>query len=169
VVAMDYHTGEGVPFGRPGAPRVSLSRAVMASCAVPAWYRPVRIHRVPHVDGAVRSPCNADLLVPLGLDEVYVLAPMASLEPDRPRSALTWLERRWRRMATRRTMAEVSRLRAAGAQVRVLTPNAVDLETMGANMMDSSRRAEVLHTARDSVRRRLESAREPRLDLLPVA
>jgi len=151
VVALNYHTGARVPFGRPGSPHSSLARAVMASCAVPAWYEPVRIGQDPHVDGAVYSPCNADLLVDAGLDEVYVLAPMASVELDRPRTPLAWFERAWRRLATRRTLDEVERLRATGTRVRLLMPNAADLAVMGANMMDVGRRAEVLHTARASV------------------
>ena len=39
VVAMDYDTGKRIVFGRPGAPKVALSDAVMASCAIPGWLR----------------------------------------------------------------------------------------------------------------------------------
>lgn len=158
VVAMNYHTGARVTFGRTGSARTALARAVMASCAVPAWYAPVPIHRIPHVDGGVCSPCNADLLAPAGLDEVYVLAPMASLELDRPRTPLALLERLWRRIATKRVLREAARLRASGARVTLLTPNAADLEVMGANMMDGARRGEVLESARNSVQLQLAAA-----------
>lgn len=159
LVAMNYQTGARAAFGGPGGPRSSLARAVMASCAIPAWYTPVQVRGVPYVDGAVCSPCNADLLAGQALDEVYVLAPMASREPDRPTGALARLERLWRRMVTRRTVNELARLRAGGARVHLLTPNAEDLALMGANMMDGARRHDVLHLARQTVARALGSGR----------
>ncbi|WP_051579872.1 patatin-like phospholipase family protein [Pseudonocardia acaciae] len=159
IAAMNYHTGARVGFGRPEAPRVSLARAVTASCAVPAWYAPVPIRGVPYVDGGVCSPFNADLLDDAGLDEVLVLAPLGAFELDRPRAPLAWLERRWRRAVTNRLRREVAALRAAGAGVRVLTPNAADLGVMGANMMDGARRRDVLRSARTSVLARFAAAR----------
>lgn len=158
-VAMNYDTGSRTVFGRPEGPRSSLARAVMASCAVPVWYAPVRVRGVPYVDGAVCSPCNADLLAGEALDEVYVLAPMASRHLDRPAGALARLERLWRRVVTRRTLREVARLQEGGARVHLLTPNAEDLELMGANMMDGTRRHDVLQLARETVSRALRSAR----------
>jgi len=155
IVATDFHTGSRAVFGGPDGPRVSPARAVMASCAVPGWYEPVEVEQVPYIDGAIYSPCSVDLLEDSGCDEVYVLAPMASLEPDRPTTALGRLERVWRRIATNRTMEEVRRVRATGAQVHVLTPDADDLTVMGANMMDVERRADVLLTAREGMVRRL--------------
>ena len=155
VVAMNYHTGARVAFGRDGSPTASVSQAVMASCAVPAWYAPIRIEQVPYVDGGVCSPHNADLLIGEELDEVFVLAPMASLEPDQPRTPLIWLERLWRRAATKRLHRELCALRASGTQVTVLAPNATDLGVMGANMMDPARSHEVMCSARGSVSARL--------------
>jgi NTE family protein len=151
VVAMNYHTGARVAFGRPTSPDAPLAQAVMASCAVPGWYAPVRIGHTPYVDGGVCSACNADLLAKVDLDEVFVLAPMASLRPDQPHGPVTWLERTWRRAVTKRLQREVERLRAAGADVTVLAPNADDLAVMGANMMDAARQIAVMRTARDSV------------------
>jgi NTE family protein len=151
IVATDYHTGRRVTFGRAGSPTTSLARAVAASCAVPAWYEPVTIDGLPHIDGGVCSPCNADLLAGSGLDEVYVLAPMAATEHDRPRDPLTWLERRWRRSSTKRVCRELDKLRAAGIRATLLTPNATDLEVMGFNMMDGARRRDVLLCARETV------------------
>jgi NTE family protein len=161
VVAMNYETGARVAFGRPDSPRTELATAVMASCAVPTWYAPVRIGRVPYVDGAVCSPTNTDLLAEAELDEVVVLAPMASVELDRPHGALTWLERRWRRAVTRRLQRELETLRARGTHVRLLTPNAADLAAMGANMMDGARQHDVLRIARASVHTHLTTAGKP--------
>jgi NTE family protein len=161
IVATNYLTGSRTVFGGAGSPRVAPARAVMASCAVPGWYEPVEVRKVPYVDGAVCSPCNVDLLRDAGCDEVYVLAPMASVEPDRPTTALGKLERWWRRKMTLRTLAEVERLRAAGVDVHLFTPNAEDLTVMGANMMDTGRRAEVIRCARRNVARQLRDATSP--------
>lgn len=147
IVAMDYDTGRRVVFGREGAPPAELSDAVRASCAIPAWFEPVTIGGRRYTDGGTCSSTSADLVAPLGLDEVYVLAPMASYDDDRPRDLFTKLERRYRRSVTRRLDREVAKVRASGARVVVLAPNAEDLNAIGANLMEASRRADVFETA----------------------
>ncbi|HMA47903.1 MAG TPA: patatin-like phospholipase family protein [Frankiaceae bacterium] len=147
IVTMDYSTGRRVPFGRPGSPSAPLPRAVMASCAIPGWYAPVEIGGRTYVDGGACSATSLDLLAPLGLDEVYVLAPMVSFEYDQPQSPIARLERRLRRAATRRLLREAAKVRAAGATVTVLGPGPEDLVTMGGNLMDARRREQVFETS----------------------
>lgn len=147
IVAVDYDSGRRVVFGRSGAPRASLADMVAASCSVPAWFEPVEIGGHCYVDGGVRSAASADLLATAGLDEAYVLAPLASMATDRPRNPLERVERRLRRAMTNRVMAEVGRLQAGGTRVTVLTPGPEDLAAMGANLMDGSRRQAVLETS----------------------
>jgi NTE family protein len=161
IVAADQRRGRRVVFGREdfapdadGAPRVirraGLADAVQASCSIPAWYPPTVIDGVPYVDGGAVSIASVDLLQDRDLDEVYVLAPMASLEPDQPRSTAARLERRLRRAITRRIVADVLRLRAGGVRACVVTPGADDLAAMGTNMMDPAKRTAVLESARAS-------------------
>ena len=57
------------------------------------------------------------------------------------------LERRFRRLVTRRVLNEVKRVAATGTKVTFLGPTAEDLEVIGANMMDPSRRGLVLETS----------------------
>lgn len=147
IVAMDYSTGRRVPFGRPGSPPARLPRAVMASCAIPGWYAPIEIGGRTYVDGGACSATSLDLLAPLGLDEVYVLAPMISFEYDSPQSTIARLERRLRRAATRRVLREATKVRAAGTQVRMLGPGREDLAAMGGNLMDARRRELVFETS----------------------
>ncbi|WP_273944180.1 patatin-like phospholipase family protein [Kutzneria chonburiensis] len=78
-VAVDARSGERVAFGAPGAPAASLRDAVRASWAVPGWYPPVTIDGRRYLDGGVASTASADLVAGLDLDEVVVIAPMASL------------------------------------------------------------------------------------------
>ena len=83
-MAVDYESGRRVAFGRPGSPAVSLPDAVVASCSIPGWYEPKVINGRRYIDGGVRSSTSLDLLARVDLDEVYVLAPMASYDTDSP-------------------------------------------------------------------------------------
>ncbi len=147
VVAMDYDSGRRVVFGREGAPEVRLRDAVMASCAIPGWYAPVRASGRRYVDGGACSPTSLDLVAQLGLDEVVVLSPMTSLDYDAPSAVASRVERRLRRLVTRRVVGEVKKVAATGTRVTLLGPGAEDLDAIGSNMMDPRRRERVLETS----------------------
>jgi NTE family protein len=147
VVALDYDAGERVPFGRPGAPRAALADAVMASCAIPGWYQPVVIGEHRFIDGGAWSSTNLDLLAGEGLDEVFVLAPQVSFDADSPTQWATRLERQWRNRVTRKVVREVELVHRHGTQVTVLGPGPEDLEAIGGNLMDVSRRLAVIQTS----------------------
>ena len=157
VVALDYASGRRTVFGREGAPRAGLRDAVMASCSIPGWYAPVPIGGRRYVDGGACSPTSLDLLARLDLDEVVVLSPMTSLAYDSPSSVPARLERRFRRLVTKRLVGEVKRVAASGTRVTLLGPGAEDLAGIGANMMDPRRREAVLETSlrtsREALRR----------------
>jgi NTE family protein len=136
-----------VVFGRSDAPQTALAAAVGASCAIPAWYAPVQIAGRRYIDGGTTSNASVDLIDPADYDEVYVLAPMAALQPDNPLAPVARVERRVRRTITRGILRDVTRLRSHGVRVTVLTPGAEDLTVMGANLMNPRRRVAVLHTA----------------------
>jgi NTE family protein len=161
IIAADHLSGRRVVFGlddvAPGADgqpgvvrRARLADAVQASCSIPAWYPPTIIDGVPYVDGGAVSIASVDVLRRTDVEEVFVLAPMASVEPDHPTGAAAKLERRLRRVITRRIVADVALLRSGGMRVCLVTPDPDDLAVMGANMMDPSRRSIVLQTARDT-------------------
>lgn len=156
IIAMDYEDGRRVAFGRPDEPSASLADAVAASCAIPAWFAPVVIDGHRYIDGGAWSATSVDVLSGLGLDEVHVVAPMASGEVDRPPSIIGKLERRWRSRTTRRCLREAATLRAEGTKVTVLGPGPDDLRAIGANVMDGSRRLHVLETAAWTTGRALE-------------
>ena len=147
VVAMDYADGHRVVFGRPGAPVAPLSSAVMASCAIPGWFTPVGIGGRTYVDGGAVSATSVDVIAHSGLDEVYVIAPMVSFEMDSPSGIPARLERRWRAQVTKVCRDEMALVRASGARVYAIGPGREDLEAIGANLMDSSRRKLVLDTS----------------------
>lgn len=166
IVAMDYDSGRRTTFGRNGAPPAMLDEAVMASCAIPGWYAPVQIGGRRYVDGGTWSTTNVDVAARQGLDEVYVLAPMAAFVDDHPHRLATKVERRVRRQVTRRLLHEAEKVRQAGAGLTVLAPGPEDLMAIGANMMDPSRRLEVLET---SMRTSAKALRDPRPDDIGLA
>lgn len=163
IVAMDYDSGRRVAFGREPAGRAGESKAelrdaVMASCAIPGWYTPVSIGGRRYVDGGACSPTSIDLVARLGLDEVVVLSPMTSLKYDRPAQVAARIERRFRRLSTKRVIGEVKKVAATGTKVTLLGPTADDLEVIGANMMDPRRRELVLDTSLRTSRAALQRA-----------
>ncbi|MEO6712385.1 MAG: patatin-like phospholipase family protein [Mycobacteriales bacterium] len=146
IVAMDYDSGARVSFGAADAPGCDFSSAVMASCAIPGWYAPVTIEGRRYVDGGTISRTNLDLVAGDGLDVVYLLAPMASLG-GRPSSAAGRVEYVIRSVVNRRVRREAELVRASGTKVVVLAPGPEDLDAIGANLMDPSRRERVLDTS----------------------
>lgn len=154
VSAMELDSGRRVAFGRPGAPVVPIAEAVMASCAIPGWFAPVTIRDRRYVDGGAVSATSIDLLAGEGLDEVVVIAPMIALERDAPRGVQAVLERRWREQVTRACETEAQRLRDAGTRVLVMGPGRAELEAIGGNLMDASRRRAVLDASLEATARR---------------
>ena len=99
-------------------------------------------------------------MVGLDLDEVYVLAPAVTFDPDTPTRAMTRLERRWRTRVTRRALRELAEVHRDGAQVTLLGPSSLDLEVMGHNIMAAQRRMEVLQTSLQTSRASLGDPHE---------
>jgi len=92
------------------------------------------------------------------MDEVYVLAPQASFDADAPTQWATRLERQWRTRVTRRVLREAATIHQDGAEVTILGPGREDLEAMGGNLMDLSRRPSVIET---SLRTSVAALRHP--------
>ena len=161
VVAVDYDSGRRIVFGRDGGPASTVGEAVLASCSIPGWFMPQVIDGRRYVDGGVASSTSLGLLARPGapqLDEVYVLAPLASHAYDRPRDPIAGVERGVRCLMTRWLDAEVRAVRAAGVRVTVLTPGPADLAAMGGNLMNPRRRARVLNVSLSTSATALEMA-----------
>jgi len=150
VCAVRQRDGRRIVFGRDARP--TLSAAVAASCAIPAYFRPVEVDGEAYIDGGAHSPTNADVLAGLGLDLVIVVSPMSiagrglRLAPDQP-------PRRWARA---RLDAEARRIRRRGTPVIALQPTAADAAVMAGNALDPNKRAPVARQAHASTLRRLD-------------
>ena len=168
-VACDYVSGRRVPFGRLGSPRAHVADAVAASCAIPGFYRPVRIGRRPYVDGGVCSASNLDLIAGRGLDLVICLNPLTTAgDGGLPADPIDWLPAISRRASRRRLEHEERKLRRFGTEVAIIEPTAADHAVMGRNWMSPERRQGVIETARRTVAEQLaQSGLRALLDGLP--
>jgi NTE family protein len=165
-VACDYHSGRRVPFGRLDAPNAQLGDAVAASCAIPGFYRPVRIGARRYVDGGVCSASSLDLVAGRGLDLVICLNPLSSgtelTDADGAPGLLgaldprDWLGALSRQANGRRLAHEAAKVRRFDTEVLLLEPTAEDHKAMGHNLMSASRRQQVIETAERTVRAQLQ-------------
>ncbi|HUI59620.1 MAG TPA: patatin-like phospholipase family protein [Steroidobacteraceae bacterium] len=85
VVATNLNTGESVNFGGPDCDRVPISRALLASCALPGLYRAVEIDGEYFVDGALVRTMHASLALEEGCDLVICINPLVPFEAPHPR------------------------------------------------------------------------------------
>ena len=100
---------------------------------------------------------SADLLVGQPVDEVVVVAPMTS-HGGAPGRGLNRVERLLRSQMTAGLDREVAALEAAGIRVVRVEPGPEELDAMGPNFMDLSRREATLAAARHHVPGRVASA-----------
>jgi NTE family protein len=178
-VACDYHSGRRIPFGRLDAPNADLADAVAASCAIPGFYRPVKIGRRRYVDGGVCSASNLDLVAGRGLDLVICLNPLSTgselaresggpLGRLRPLDPRDWLGALSRQANRRRLGHEAAKVRRFGTEVLVIEPTAIDHAAMGRNLMSAGRRQQVIEIATRTVREQLQThERKQLLEGLP--
>jgi NTE family protein len=148
IVACDYATGKRVVFGREGAPEADLADAVAASCAIPAFYRPVAIDGRLYVDGGMWSTSNVDVMRDRDLDLLICLNPTSSLHPTRAWNPLEWVPGLIRRGTGRRLGHEARMLRDGGSEVVLIQPTREDLDAMGPNLMSTRNRHATLELAR---------------------
>jgi NTE family protein len=139
--------GARVVFGRDGAPPARLAAAVLASCAIPGYFRPVDIGGTEYVDGGVYSATNADVLRSDGLDLAVVISSMSAAHGS-ANGADGWL----RRTVHRRMEHEIARLEEAGTPVVRLEPGAASRRAMGLRAMAEDRGPRVIEAAYEETR-----------------
>jgi predicted acylesterase/phospholipase RssA len=83
VVATNINTAQWVAFGAPGYDRVAISRAVLASCALPIVYPPVEINGESYVDGALMRTMHASLALEAGCDLVICINPLVPFDASK--------------------------------------------------------------------------------------
>ena len=141
VTAVRTSDARRVVFGRDDVV-VSPGRAIAASCAIPAYYRPVKIGHHRYIDGGAYSPTNADVLADAGVEVAVVLSPMSG-----QRAALRRPDRVFRSLFSKRLRAECAALERAGIEVHVFEPDAATVDVMGVNALDKRRKPDVVRAA----------------------
>lgn len=156
--AYDLMRRRRVVLGNGDATTLTLPRAVLASCAIPGMYRPVRDGRRVLVDGGVSSPTNVDLVAARPPGRVIVVAPMAYETGETQRAA----DQLTRRFAARALAREMRVVRAAGHSLVIIRPGRHEVRAHGRNFMrlDSSEAIARLayETAARSLQGRLSSS-----------
>jgi NTE family protein len=144
VITADVRTGERVALGH-NTP-AQLGDAIAASWGIPGWFPPVRIGDRDLMDGGTFSTASADLLLDADVDEVVIIAPMTS-HGGAAGQGWARAERVLRAAMTKRLDAEVELLTKAGVRVIRIEPTLAELDAMGANFMDLSRREATIAAA----------------------
>lgn len=150
--AVDIVSGRRMVLGRRPEGRLSLVEAVMASCAIPGAYPPVRYGRRVLIDGGAHSTTNLDLAVEAGADLAVVVAPMAYDPGDPPGCS----GRLVRRIPSRSLDSELARADRSGTRVFAIAPGAFEVGLHGVNFMRTRGLRSVAEAAYESTRRRLE-------------
>jgi NTE family protein len=150
ICAVRRSDGARVVFGRDDAPSARLAEAVLASCAIPGYFRPVDIGDTEYVDGGVHSATNADVLRSEELDVVLVISSMSAANGS-VSGADGWI----RRTVHRRMEREITRLEDAGMKVVRLEPGAESRRAMGLRAMAEDRSPRVIEAAYEETRERI--------------
>lgn len=85
VVATLLDTGAPVVFGEGSLRRVPISRAVVASSALPGLFPPVQIGSRSYVDGALVRTMHASLALDAGCDLVICINPLVPFDASKAR------------------------------------------------------------------------------------
>jgi NTE family protein len=158
-VACDYESGRRTPFGRLGSPRAEIGSAVAASCAIPGFFRPVKIGGRRYVDGGVCSVSNMDLVAGRGLDLVICLNPLTSRSEGASGvgGVLDAIPAITRRASRGRLEREERKVRRFGTDVVIIEPTSEDHAAMGRNWMNAERRQDVIEMAEITVAKQLRA------------
>ncbi len=152
---VDIVSGRRIVLGRAKSPMVPLPRAVLASCAIPGIYEPVKVGRRNLVDGGARSTTNLDLAAKAECDLIIGVAPMA-FDTGVPPGPLGQLVRR---IPARQLSGEVALARRKAAEVLLFRPSASELRVHGMNFMRASGLHDVAQAAYDATAETLATDR----------
>jgi NTE family protein len=157
--SVDIGSGRRVVLGRddPGriGARIPFPDAVVASCAIPGVYRPVRFAGMTLVDGGAFSTSNLDLAVEAGCEHIIAVVPMAFDTVNRPH-LLHQLVRRW---PARSLAGEAALGRRRASSVLLFRPSGEEVRSHGMDLMRTDGLDRVAGAAYESAARLLESER----------
>ncbi|HEY3237339.1 MAG TPA: patatin-like phospholipase family protein, partial [Polyangiaceae bacterium] len=165
IMAHDLDSGEQVLFGASGFDRVPVTRACIASMAVPPFFSPVRIGDRHYIDAGAGQISHLDIAVRENADVIVVINPMTPVHVqgvptghgpgDSIRDkGMMWVLNQATRIGMAKLMQEsCDRIAAqAGAAVLLIEPDAADGILFMYNPANFSARRKILEHAYRSTR-----------------
>jgi predicted acylesterase/phospholipase RssA len=170
IVAHDLDSGEEVLFGTPGFDHVPVTRACIASMAVPPIFSPVRIGDRHYIDAAGAQVSHLDVAVAEGANVIVVVNPMVPIRAEsvptghgRKNSVrdkgLMWVMNQALRIAIHKLMTEsLARIRAGGEiEVVVIEPDPTDAILFLFNPASFAARRQILEHAYRTAKARISA------------
>jgi NTE family protein len=168
IVAHDLDSGEEVLFGSQGFEHVPITRACIASMALPPLYSPVRIGARHYFDAGSAQVKHIDSAVEQGADVVVVVNPMVPIvaqdvptghgsRPSLRDKGMLWVLSQSMRIGVHQLMQEAcARITAEGrADVVLIEPEPTDAILFMYNPASFSARRAILEYAYRSTRARV--------------
>lgn len=172
IVATDIDSGDPVEFGSPGHDHVPISRAAIASSAVPGLFAPVRIGTHHYLDGALNKTVHASVALDHGVGLVLCVNPLVPYDGGHAgarrvsRSGITTVMAQTIRTAIRSRMSvglAKYRVTHPASDVVLFEPRRDDADTFFTNIFSLSSRRRLCEHAYLSTRADL-IARQAALD-----
>lgn len=180
ITAADIDTGEPVVFGDGDEfEDLHICRAVAASCALPIFFRPIRIGQRDLVDGAVAPLSPIEIAAERGASQILFVNPLVPIRNDRSRLCLplhdhrcarlaekgvSWIgEQALRLMATARNESALKCLRQTrlDIEIAIIEPGRDEIAMFMQNVVSFSVSKELLTYGRQSARNFLLADRAP--------
>lgn len=168
IVAHDLDSGAAVLFGSPGFEHVPVTRACIASMALPPLFSPVRIGMRHYIDAGAAQVSHLDVAVEQGADVIVVINPMVPIVAQDvptghgPRSSLRdkgmlWVLGQGLRISVHKLMEEAcARIaRESGTSVVLIEPDPTDGILFTHNPASFSARRAILEYGYRSTRNRV--------------
>ncbi|KAA0210069.1 MAG: patatin family protein, partial [Proteobacteria bacterium] len=149
IVATDIDSGDPVEFGSRGFDHVPISRAAIASSAVPGLFAPVRIGSRHYLDGALNKTMHASVALDYGVGLVLCVNPLVPYQATQAgarrvsRSGISTVMAQTIRTAIRSRMSvglAKYRVTHPGSDVVLFEPRRDDADTFFTNIFSLSSR-----------------------------
>ncbi len=169
VMAHDLDSGERVLFGGPGFDHIPVTRACIASMAVPPFFSPVRIGDRHYIDAGAPQVSHLDVAVENGADVIVVVNPMVPVRAEASvptghgtrasvrDKGLMWVMNQAIRIGMHAVLREsVARVRGAGrVEVLLIEPDPTDAILFMVNPASFAGRRKILEYAYRTTKERV--------------
>lgn len=173
IIAVELDSGQIVRFGGTGHDDVPISRAIVASSALPGLYPPVLINDKHYVDGALRRTLHASVALDAGADLVFAINPLVPIDVSSaqgkgaPGSLVDGglpavLSQMFRTLLQSRMQASMPKYesRYSGADLLLLEPDTDDAEMFFTNIFSFAHRERLAEHAYQKTRSDLRARRK---------